>query len=335
VPFLDAGSGSLSELPDEGRLPSLEGATDWLNSPPLSTTALRGKVVVVDFWTYTCINWRRTLPYIRALAAKYRDHGLVVIGVHSPEFTFERDVNNVLSASREMGIEYPIAVDSDHRIWQAFGNQYWPALYIVDAQGRIRHHKFGEGDYAKTEAVIRQLLVESGASDLGPGLANVDARGVEVAADWRSLKSPETYLGSLRTENFASPGGAQVGQARLYSAPPRLNQNHWALSGYWTMGKESAALDSPGGRIAFQFHARDLHLVMGPVTPGASIRFRVLIDGQPPGRARGADVDGEGNGTISGQRLYQLIRQSKPITDRLFEIEFLDSGAQAFSFTFG
>jgi thiol-disulfide isomerase/thioredoxin len=323
------------KLPIEGELPSLGGATEWLNSPPLTQAGLRGKVVLIDVWTYTCINWLRTLPYVRAWAEKYKNQGLVVIGVHSPEFAFEKNVDNVRRAAKEMRVDYPVAIDSDFAIWRALKNQYWPALYIVDAQGRIRHHQFGEGDYDKSERVIQQLLAEAGTGGIGGGLVSVDARGAEVAADWDSLRSPENYVGYERTENFASPGGAVSDKRRVYAAPAKLKLNHWALSGDWTVEKNLTVLNKPNGRIAYRFHARDLHLVMGPAARGASVRFRVLIDGQPPGAAHGIDVDEQGNGTVTDQRLYQLIRQPNSIADRQFEIEFLDSGLEAFAFTFG
>jgi len=323
------------QLPIEGQLPSLGGATGWLNSPPLTAASLRGKVVLIDVWTYTCINWLRTLPYVRAWAEKYKDQGLVVIGVHSPEFEFEKNVDNVRRAAKDMRVDYPIAIDSDFAIWRALKNQYWPALYVVDAQGRIRHHYFGEGEYDQSERVIQQLLAEAGAGGVGHELVSVDARGAEVAADWGNLKSPENYVGYERTENFASPGGAVLAKPRVYAAPAQLKLNHWGLSGDWTMQKQATVLNKANGRIAYRFHARDLHLVMGPAAPGTSVRFRVLIDGQPPGAAHGVDVDDQGNGKVTEQRLYQLIRQAKPIADRQFEIEFLDSGVEAFAFTFG
>jgi thiol-disulfide isomerase/thioredoxin len=326
-----------SRLPIEGEMPSLDGATEWLNSPPLTASGLRGKVVLVDFWTYTCINWLRTAPYVRAWAAKYKDQGLVVIGVHSPEFPFEKDISNVRRSAKQIKVDYPIAVDSDHAVWRAFHNEYWPALYLVDAKGRIRYHQFGEGEYERSEQVIRQLLAEAGAGDARPERAStpVDARGIEAAADWRNLKSGENYVGYVRTENFASPGGAAHGGRRVYAAPARLELNQWALSGDWTVAANAIALHKGGGRIAYRFHARDLHLVMGPSSGGASVRFRVLIDGKPPGTAHGIDVDADGNGTASEQRFYQLIRQPGPIADRKFEIEFLDRGIEAFAFTFG
>jgi thiol-disulfide isomerase/thioredoxin len=323
------------QLPVEGQFPSLGGAIEWLNSPPLTPAGLRGKVVLVDVWTYTCINWLRTLPYVRAWAEKYRNQGLVVIGVHTPEFAFEHNIDNVRRAAKDMKVDYPIAVDSNYAVWRAFNNEYWPALYFVDAQGRIRHHQFGEGEYDQSERVIQQLLTEAGATGVGRDLVSVDARGAEVAADWSSLKSGENYVGYERTEHFASRGGAVLGKPHVYAAPARLKVNDWALSGDWTMEKPFVALNKPAGRIAYRFHARDLHLVMGPAVPGSSVRFRVLIDGKPPGAAHGVDTDEQGNGTVSGQRLYQLIRQPQPIADRQFEIEFLDPGVQAFAFTFG
>ena len=324
-----------AQLPVEGELPSLAGATGWLNSPPLTAAGLRGRVVLIDIWTYTCINWLRTLPYVRAWAEKYKNQGLVVIGVHSPEFAFEKNVDNVRRAAKEMKVDYPIAIDTDFAIWRALKNEYWPALYIVDAQGRIRHHQFGEGGYEQSERIIQQLLAEAGNSSIGHDLVSVDPRGAEAPADWSNLKSPENYVGYDRTENFASPGGAVLDKPRVYAAPARLKLNGWALSGDWTMRKPSTVLNKPNGRIAYRFHARDLHLVMGPSAPGAAVRFRVLIDGKPPGAAHGVDVDDQGNGTVTEQRMYQLVRQPKPIADRQFEIEFLDSGVEAFAFTFG
>jgi thiol-disulfide isomerase/thioredoxin len=322
-------------LPVEGEFPSLASATEWLNSAPLTPAGLRGKVVLIDFWTYTCINWIRTLPYVRAWADKYREQGLVVIGVHSPEFPFEKDGDNVRRAVKAMDVGYPVAIDSDHAIWRAFNNQYWPALYFVDAKGHIRHHVFGEGEYAQSERVIQQLLAEAGQPSGGHDLVAVNAAGVEAGADWESLGSPENYLGYERTERFASPGGAQPEQRRVYAIPTRFKLNQWALSGEWTVQKGAIVLHTAGGRIVYRFHARDVHMVMGPATRGTPVRFRVLIDGQPPGAAHGIDVDDQGNGTATEQRLYQLIRQTGPITDRQFEIEFLDPGVAAFAFTFG
>ena len=316
-------------------MPSLDSATEWLNSQPLTPAGLRGKVVLVDFWTYTCINWLRQLPYVRAWADKYKDQGLVVIGVHTPEFAFEQNVDNVRRAAKDMRVDYPVAIDSDYAIWRAFDNRYWPALYLVDAQGHIRHHHFGEGEYEQSEMVIQQLLDEAGNSGIDHELVSVDAHGVEAGADWVSLRSPENYVGYERTENFGSPGGALLDERRVYEAPARLRLNQWALSGDWTVEKQASVLNEANGRIAYGFHARDLHLVMGPPARGTSVRFRVLLDGQPPGAAHGFDVDDGGNGTATDQRLYQLIRQPEPIADRRFEIEFFDSGVEAYAFTFG
>jgi thiol-disulfide isomerase/thioredoxin len=302
-------------LPVEGRLPSFSGATGWLNSEPLTPEGLRGSVVLVDFWTYTCINWLRSLPYIRAWAEKYRDRGLVTIGVHTPEFEFEHNAANVRRAVEAMRVDYPVAIDNDYAVWSAFDNHYWPALYIADADGQIRHHRFGEGDYAESEMVIQHLL---GVDD---ELVSVEAEGIEAAADWRNLQSPENYLGSARTENFAATG-----------VP--LGPNHWSLSGDWTMGTMAVRLNEAGGRITCRFHARDLHLVMGPRAGEAPVRFNVLIDGQPPGADHGDDVDEQGNGSADYQRLYQLVRQ-RDVADHTFEIEFLDAGAEAYAFTFG
>jgi thiol-disulfide isomerase/thioredoxin len=323
------------DLPIEGELPSLSGATEWLNSPPLTAAGLRGKVVLFDFCTYTCINWLRTLPYIRAWAEQYKDNGLVMIGVHTPEFTFEKDLENVREALSQMRVTYPIAVDSDLAVWEAFANEYWPALYFVDAEGRIRHHRFGEDDYERSEMVIKQLLAEAGVEGVGDELVSVDPSGPEVAADWDSLGSAETYLGYRRTESFASPGGMAPNEARVYAIPGRLRRNHWALSGDWTATQEAVVLNEPNGRIAHRFDARDVHLVMGPRARGSSVRFRVFIDGESPGAAGGSDVGADGSGELIEQRMYQLIRQPGPIVDHLFEIEFLDPGAEAFAFTFG
>jgi thiol-disulfide isomerase/thioredoxin len=323
------------DLPVESQLPSLAGATGWLNSPPLTAAGLRGKVVLINFWTYTCINWLRTLPYVRAWAEKYKDHGLIVIGVHTPEFDVEHDLDNVRQAAKDLQVNYPVAIDNDYAIWDAFGNRYWPALYFVDAQGQIRHHRFGEGDYKQSEATIQRLLTEAGISDIGHDLVSVDARGVEAAADWDSLWSPENYLGYARTETFASSNGAVLDTPHVYAAPARLALNHWALAGDWTVKRQAIMLHQAEGRIVYRFHARDLHLVMGPVARGTPVRFRVLVDGQPPGAARGSDVDDQGNGTVTQPRLYQLIRQPGPVTDRTFEITFLDPDVHAYAFTFG
>ena len=323
-----------ARLPVEGELSSFAGATGWLNSAPLTPAGLRGKVVLVNFWTYTCINWLRQLPYVRAWAAKYSGAGLVVIGVHTPEFSFEHDLGNVRRAVQDMRVDYPVAIDSDYAVWQAFDNYYWPALYFADAQGRIRHHHFGEGEYQQSEMVIQQLLAEAG-SDAGHELVSVEASAAEVPADWADLRSPENYTGYERTENFASPGGVVPGRRHAYQVPEVLRLNHWALSGDWTMDEHAATLDQAGGHIACRFHARDVHLVMGPARPDAAVRFRVLLDGQPPGAAHGADADDQGQGTVTEQRLHQLIRQPGPITERTFEIAFLDPGVQAYAFTFG
>jgi thiol-disulfide isomerase/thioredoxin len=323
------------QLPVEGAFPALEGATGWLNSQPLTVAGLRGTVVLVDFWTYTCINWLRSLPYVRAWADKYKNQGLVVIGVHTPEFGFERDIANVHRAVKDLRVEYPVAINSDYAIWSAFDNHYWPALYFVDAQGNIRHHQFGEGQYKHSEMIIQQLLAEAGVDDIGQELVSVDARGAEAAADWDSLRSPENYLGHERTWNFASPGGAELDKPHSYAVPERLRLNHWALSGDWTMQRQATVLNTAGGRIANRFHARDLHLVMGPATPGTSVRCRVRIDGQPPGAAHGVDVDDQGDGSVAEQRLYQLIRQPGPVAEHTFEITFLDPGVEAYAFTFG
>jgi hypothetical protein len=288
-----------ARLPVEGELPSFDGATGWLNSPPLTAAGLRGNVVLAGFWTYTCINWLRQLPYLRAWAGKYSSHGLVVIGVHTPEFAFEHNAGNARRAVREMRIDYPVAIDNDYAIWSAFGNHYWPALYFADTRGRIRHHHFGEGEYQQSEMVIQQLLAEAGSAGAGHELVSVDARGAEAPADWATLRSPENYTGYERTENFASPGGAVPGQRHAYTAPAELRLNHWALSGDWTMQDQAATANEAGGQIAHRFHGRDLHLVMGPAVRGTSVRFRVLIDGQPPGAARGADVDDHGHGTVA------------------------------------
>ena len=323
------------DLPIEGELASLDGATGWLNSQPLATAGLRGKVVLIDFWTYTCINWLRTLSYVRAWAEKYEEQGLVVVGVHTPEFPFEQDVDNVRQAAQDMRVEYPIALDSDYAIWRAFNNRYWPAVYIADAQGRIRHHKFGEGGYREAETVIQLLLREAGRGDVGDGLVSVDAEGLEVQADWANLESSETYLGYEQAQNFASPGGAGFDEPRTYVVPDPLGLNRWALSGNWTIERGASVLNDADGGIAFRFHSRDVHLVMGPRSRGTSVPFRVLVDGELPGDAHGFDVDEQGHGTVSQQRLYQLIREPGSIIDRTFEITFLAPGVEAYVFTFG
>jgi thiol-disulfide isomerase/thioredoxin len=322
------------DLPIEGELPSLVGATGWLNSQPLSTADLQGKVVLVDFWTYTCINWLRTLSYIRAWAEKYEEQGLVVIGVHTPEFPFEQDVENVREAANDMRVEYPVALDSDYAIWGAFNNRYWPAAYVADAQGRIRHHRFGEGGYEELERVIQRLLGEAGRGGVADELVSVAADGFEAHADWANLESPETYLGYEQAQNFASPGGISPSEARTYVAPDRLTLNHWSLVGDWTVERRASVLSQGEGRISFRFHARDVHLVMGPPERGTSVPFRVLVDGDAPGSSHGLDVDEDGHGAVAQQRLHQLIRQG-PIDDRTFEITFLAPGVEAYAFTFG
>lgn len=324
-----------ADLRNEGRLPSFDGATTWLNSSPLTPGGLRGKVVLVQFWTYTCINWRRTHPYVRAWAKRYADKGLVVVGVHTPEFVFEHELDNVRREAKALGVDWPIAVDNDYRVWSAFSNHYWPALYFVDANGGIRHHRFGEGDYERSEMVIRQLLADAGVEELPEGLSTIEAAGAEVDADWEDLGTGETYTGYEQTENFESPDGLSADKPHRYTAPARMRLNRWALSGDWTVTGDRSSLNQPEGRIAFQFHARDLHLVMGPSRQGQTVRFRVLLDGQPATAAHGADVDAQANGTLTEQRMYQLIRQPGPINDRRFEVEFLDAGAEAFCFTFG
>ena len=324
-----------AHLPSEGRAPSFEGATGWLNSTPLVADDLRGRSALVNFCTFTCINWIRQLPYVRAWAEKYEDRGLVVVGVHTPEFAVEHDLDNIRRALRAMSVEYPVAVDNDYAIWSAFANRAWPALYFVDAEGQIRHHRLGEGDYERSERVVQQLLQEAGSSGVDDNLVSVDPDGAEAPADWDSLESSENYVGYDRTEHFASPGGADLDEPREYGVPDSLRLNQWALGGNWTMSRETAALNGAEGRIAYRFHARDLHLVMGPAASGASVRFRVLLDGQPPGPAHGADVDEEGNGTVTEPRLHQLIRQPGRVEERTFEISFLDPGVQAYSFTFG
>jgi cytochrome c biogenesis protein CcdA/thiol-disulfide isomerase/thioredoxin len=332
--MMTAEPGQTAALPVEGNLPALSGAVAWLNSPPLTADGLKGKVVLVDFWTYSCINCLRAIPYVRAWAEKYRDQGLVVIGVHAPEFAFEKNLDNVRTAVADLAIGYPVAIDNDYAIWRAFDNRYWPAHYFIDAKGRIRHHHFGEGDYAESERVIQTLLAEAGNAGAPAGLVAVNASGAEAAADMGNVLSPETYIGYDRAGNFISPGGAVPDAPHVYAAAtPRINE--WALAGDWTIGGEHAVLDAVGGRIVYRFHARDLHLVLGPAPDGKPVRFRITIDGAAPGASHGADVDAEGQGAVTGQRLYQLVRQSGPIIDRTFEIRFLDPGVQAYAFTFG
>ena len=320
-------------LSDEGPMPDLSGAVGWINSPALSSKSLRGKGVVIDFWTYSCINCLRALPYVEGWAEKYKDSGLVVIGVHTPEFAFEKERANVEKAVRDLKISYPVAIDSDYKIWQAFNNNYWPAHYFIDGKGRIRYHHFGEGEYDESERVIQQLLKENGATSLSAGVINVTASGAEAAAD--NVGSPETYVGYKRAGNFASAEPVAKDSRKTYSPQPRLSLNQWALGGSWKVGEESAVLESLPGKIVFRFHARDLHLVLGPTKNGKPIRFTVKLDGTPPGEDHGADTDASGAGTVQSNRLYQLIRQKGPVEDRTFEIDFLDPGVQAFAFTFG
>ncbi len=325
----------VADLPIEGHLPGFDWATGWLNSPRLTAADLRGKVTLVDFWTYTCINWLRTLGYVRAWSEKYEEQGLVTVGVHTPEFPFERDLDNVRQAAKDMRVEYPIALDSDYAVWEAFSNRYWPAVYIADAQGRIRHHHFGEGGYEECEKVIQGLLRDAGREEVGDDLVSIADFGFETQADWANLESPETYLGYEQAENFASPGGAEFDEPRTYVAPDSLKLNRWALAGEWTIERRACVLNGADGRIAFRFHARDVNLVLGPPGRGTSVPFIVLVDGESPGAAHGIDVDERGQGTLSQQRLYQLIREPGSIADRTFEIAFLAPGAEAYCFTFG
>jgi thiol-disulfide isomerase/thioredoxin len=322
-------------LPVEGESPSMEGATAWLNSSALSRSDLLGKVVLVDFWTYSCINWRRSLPYVRAWAQKYRHQGLVVIGAHAPEFQFETVIDNVRRAAQDMDIGYPIAIDNQYQLWNGFENEYWPALYLIDGRGRIRYHHFGEGDYAEVERNIQSLLRQSGIPEVEATLVAVQGSGAEAAPDFANLKSPENYLGYARSERFVSSGHATVNEPCEFVAPAQLSINHWALSGTWRVEAQSVSLMDGGGSITYAFHARDLHLVMGPADAGAPIRFRITLDGRPPGDARGLDVDAAGCGILVEPRMYQLVRQTTSVVDRQFEIEFLDRGVEAFSFTFG
>jgi thiol-disulfide isomerase/thioredoxin len=317
------------------KLPGFDGATGWLNSEPLSGADLRGKVVLVDFWTYTCINWLRTLGYVRAWAEKYADQGLVVVGVHTPEFPFEQDVDNVRQAAKDLRVEYSIALDSDYAVWRAFDNNYWPAVYIADSEGRIRHNQFGEGGYDECERVIQGLLREAGRDGIGDDLVSVADDGFEAQADWANLESPETYLGYEQAQNFASADGAEFDEPFTFGVPDPLERNQWALSGEWTIGPGASVLSGTEGRIAFRFHARDVNLVMGPPSRETSVPFRVLVDGETPGDAHGLDVDEQGNGTLTQQRLHQLVRQPGSITDRTFEIAFQAPGAEAYCFTFG
>ena len=324
-----------AKLRTETNLPGFEGATGWLNSEPLMPEGLRGKVVLVDFWTYTCINWLRTLGYVRAWHEKYRDQGLVVIGVHTPEFPFEHDPDNVRWAAQELRVDYPIALDPDYAVWRAFANNYWPAVYIADAEGRIRHNHFGEGGYVECEMAIQMLLREAGRENVPDDFVSVADEGFEAQADWQSLGSPETYLGYQQGQNFVSVDRAELDQPHAFGIPERLERNQWALSGNWTLGPGASVLNDPDGRLAFRFHARDVNLVLGPRERGDSVPFRVLVDGEPPGDARGLDVDEEGHGAVDRQRLYQLVRVPGSIADRTFEIGFLAPGVEAYCFTFG
>ena len=323
-------------LPIEGEIPSLSGATAWVNSPALTSEELRGKVVLVDFWTYSCINCLRTLPYVKAWYAKYKDHGLIVIGVHSPEFAFEKNPAHVRRAVSEFGVTYPVALDDNYAIWQGFNNQYWPAHYFIDAAGHIRGHHFGEGNYEESEQTIRQLLTQAGYTDLPPpGLESPMAVGVQAPADEAHDQSPETYLGYARAQNFRSRGGLVQDRPQTYTIPPSMELNQWALSGTWSVDREKAVLNKGPGSIVYRFYARDLHLVLGPGLDGKPIRFRVLLDGSAPGANHGADTDAKGDGVIKEQRLYQLIRQATAVGEHVFSIEFLDTDVQAYAFTFG
>ena len=325
--------GTAASAKTRSDLSPLARATTWLNSQPLTPADLQGKVVLIEFWTYTCINWRRQLPYVRAWSEKYKDNGLVVIGVHSPEFSFEKNIENVRWAAKDMKVDYPIAVDNDHAVWRGFNNEYWPALYFVDAKGKIRHSQFGEGEYEQSEKAIQKLLGEAGVTGIPDQLVSVEPSGAEAQADWKHLRSQENYLGYERTKNFAST--AAQDKPHVYSAPKHLDLNDWGLSGNWTVARQGLLLNQPNGRITYRFHARDLHLVMGPALAGKSAPFRVYLESRPPGDAHGVDVDDQGKGTVKESRMYQLIRQSGAISDRQFEIEFLDAGVEAFSFTFG
>jgi thiol-disulfide isomerase/thioredoxin len=322
-------------LGNEGRFPTMKGGTEWINSAPLNSEALRGKVVLVNVWTYSCINSLRPMPYVQAWADKYKDAGLVVIGVHSPEFTFERDSANVHRAVQDYHITFPVVMDSDFAIWHAFDNEYWPAFYFIDAQGRIRYHQFGEEGYAKSERVIQQLLAEAGHTHVPEGLVSPVGAGVEAAPGLVPALSQETYLGYERADNLVSPGGSVHDRIHSYRAETALHIDEWTLAGDWRLERERVVLALPNGRIAFRFRARDLHLVMGPSDPAKPVRFRVLVDGKPPESDHGSDTDAQGNGTADNHRLYQLVRQSANQKDRLFEIEFLDPGVEAYDFTFG
>jgi thiol-disulfide isomerase/thioredoxin len=324
-----------SSLVDEGPMPSLDGAVGWLNSPPLNRKSLRGKVVLVNFWTYTCINSIRPQPYIKAWVTKYSDTGLVMIGAHTPEFSFEKQRENVETAVRDLKITYPIAIDTNYEIWRAFNNEAWPAQYLIDGKGRIRYHHFGEGEYGEIERVIQELLKENGATGLPSGATSVSAVGIDASPDWTNERSPETYLGYRQAQNFASPEKLHKDSVQVFSAPAKLSLNHWGLSGSWNVNEESAALQAVPGKIVFRFHSRDLHLVLAPGKDAKPVRFVVRLDGAAPGENCGGDTAPDGTGEIREPRLYQLIRQKGPIVDRTFEIEFLDPGVHALDFTFG
>jgi len=318
----------------EGRMPDLDGAVTWVNSGSLSSNALRGKVVLVNFWTYSCINSLRELPYMKAWAAKYKDAGLVVVGVHTPEFGFEKDPVNVKHAVSDLNIAYPIPIDSNGSIWSAFRNEYWPADYLIDAKGRVRYHHFGEGDYDKSERVIQTLLKENGATGLDESFVHVTATGPE-AAPGNDVRSPETYVGYSRTENFASAERVSRDARRIYNPPARPQLNQWGLGGSWKVGVERAILESAPGKVVFRFHSRDFHMVLGPSRNGTPVRFKIKLNGVAPGHDHGSDSAADGTGEVRQPRMYQLIRQKGPIQDTTLEIEFLDPGVQAFSFTFG
>jgi thiol-disulfide isomerase/thioredoxin len=322
-------------LGDEGTVPDLDGAVGWFNSAPLSRKSLRGKVVLVNFWTYTCINSLRPLPYVKTWATKYKDAGFVVIGAHTPEFSFEHEPMNVENAVRNLNVTFPVAIDSNYRIWQSFNNQAWPAQYLVDAKGRIRYHHFGEGDYGEIERVIQELLKENGATGLAPGAASVSGVGIEAAPDWTDERSPETYIGYRQAQNFASPEKVHKDLIQILSEPGKLSLNHWGLRGSWNINAESAVLHAMPGKILFRLHSRDLNLGLAPAKDGKPVRFVVRLDGAAPGESCGIDTAPDGSGEIREPRLYQLIRQKGPIVDRTFEIEFLDLGVQALDFTFG
>lgn len=323
-----------ADLPVEGRAPSLAGVSAWLNSDPM-TAFPKGKVTLVDFWTYSCINCLRAMPYVHAWADMYKDAGLVVIGVHTPEFAFEKDVDNVKRAVRSLDVTHPVALDNDYAVWRAFDNHYWPAHYLIDAMGRVRYHHFGEGDYGETETAIRALLTEAGGRVADTGATRVEAEGVQAPSVFAEIASPETYVGYDRAENFRGAPSMVRDASASYEAPASLRLNQWAVSGPWTFEGERAVEGRAGTRLLFRFHARDLHLVLGPGADGTPIRFRARLDGAPPGVDHGADTDANGVGVIGDQRLYQLVRQREGVRERTFEIEFLDPGAQAFAFTFG